>query len=121
MAVFLKENTSNITSDIPASIQQVLDEFPDCIPDSLPSDLPSSRNEDHHISTEPNTIFWSHFPYHLAPPELEALKVKISELLKLGHIQPSCSPWGAPIFFIKKKDGSLQMCVNYQALNKLTI
>ena len=75
-----------------------------------------------------SALIWSRvltpFPYPLyrmAPAELRELKAQLQELLGKGFIRPSASPWGAPVLFVKKKDGSFQMCIDYRQLNKVTI
>ena len=57
----------------------------------------------------------------MSAPELEELKLQLQELIEKGYIQPSVSPWEAPILFVKKKDGMMQMCIDYRQLNKMTI
>ncbi|GJR37677.1 putative reverse transcriptase domain-containing protein [Tanacetum coccineum] len=60
-------------------------------------------------------------PYRLAPSELQELSTQLQELSDKGFIRPSSSPWGAPVLFVKKKDGSFRMCIDYRKLNKLTV
>ncbi len=60
-------------------------------------------------------------PYKMAPTELKELKVQLQELLDKGFIRPSVLPWGAPVLFVKKKDGTLWLCIDYRQLNKVTV
>ena len=63
----------------------------------------------------------SNVPYRMAPTELKELQTQLQELLDKGFIHPSFSPWGASVLFVKKKDGSFRMCIDYRELNKVTI
>ena len=69
------------------------------------------------LGTEPI----SKAPYRMAPLELKELKVQMEELVNKGFVRPSTLPWGAPVLFVKKKDGSLRLCIDYRELNKVTI
>ena len=63
----------------------------------------------------------SRSPYYMAPIELKELKTQLQEILDKGFIRPSVSPWGAPILFVKKKNGTLWMCIDYRQINKVKV
>ena len=98
----------------------VVREFLDVFPDDLPG-LPPERETDIPIDLVPSTAPISLPPYRMAPAELKELKAWLQELVDGGFIRPSISPWGAPVLFVKKKDGTWRLCVDYKQLNKVTI
>ena len=108
-----KEGT--ILDEIP-----VVREFQDVFPDDI-AGLPPEREVEFTIDLIPGTEPISIPPYRMAPAELRELKAQLEELLSKGVIRPSISPWGAPVLFVKKKDGSLRLCIDYRQLNRVTI
>ncbi|KAL0463175.1 UNVERIFIED_CONTAM: Transposon Tf2-12 polyprotein [Sesamum latifolium] len=98
----------------------VVREFPDVFPEELPG-LPPHREVDFEIETIPGAAPISIAPYRMAPSELKELKKQLEELLDKGFIRSSISPWGAPVLFVKKKDGSMRLCIDYRQLNRITI
>ena len=95
-------------------------EFPEVFPNDLPRDPPERQIEfgiDLLSYTNPIPIP----PYRMAPSELKELKLQFKDLLDKDFIQPSVSPWGYLVLFVKKKDGSHRMCIDYRKLNKVTI
>src|SRR6185295_6225914 len=99
---------------------QVVCEYPDVFPDDLPG-MPPDRKIEFAIELQPGTAPISRRPYRMPPNELEELKKQLQELLDKGYIRPSTSPWGCPALFVKKKDESLRLCVDYRLLNAVTI
>ncbi|KAE8728977.1 Phosphoenolpyruvate carboxykinase [Hibiscus syriacus] len=99
---------------------RTVSEFPDVFPEELPG-LPPDKEVEFEIKTYPGSAPISMAPYRMAPKELKELKVQLQELFDRGFIRHSTSPWGAPILFVKKKDGSLRLCIDYRKLNKMTI
>jgi hypothetical protein len=97
----------------------VLEEFEDVFRE-VPG-LPPKRDIDFSINLMPGAAPVSKTPYRMSTPELKELQMQLEELLKKGYIHPSVSPWGAPVLFVKKKDGTLRLCIDFRQLNKVTV
>nr|GEV13330.1 putative reverse transcriptase domain-containing protein [Tanacetum cinerariifolium] len=94
------------------------------LPDVFPEDLlglPSTRPVEFQIDLVPGATPVAREPYRLVPFEMKELSEQLKELSDKGFIRPCSSPWGALVLFVKKKDGSFRMCIDYQELNKLTV
>ena len=98
----------------------VVREFPDVFPNDLPR-LPPDRDINFQIELAPGTEPILRASYRMALAELKELKVQIEEMVNKGFVRPSTSPWGASVLFVKKKDGSMRICIDYRELNKVTI
>jgi hypothetical protein len=98
----------------------VVKEFADVFPEELPG-MPPERELEFTIDLKPGIEPIARTPYRMSTPELQELKMQLKELLDLGLIRPSVSPWGAPVIFIRKKDGSWRLCIDDRQLNKATI
>ncbi|GJU49279.1 putative reverse transcriptase domain-containing protein [Tanacetum coccineum] len=98
----------------------VLQDFPEVFPEDLPG-LPLTRQVEFQIDLIPGAAPVARAPYRLAPSEMKELSEQLKELSDKGFIRPSSSPWGAPVLFVKKKDGSFRMRIDYRELNKLTV
>nr|GFC37913.1 putative reverse transcriptase domain-containing protein [Tanacetum cinerariifolium] len=109
------EPTKKQLQDVP-----VICNFPEVFPDDLPR-LPPPRQVEFKIKLIPGAAPVARAPYRLAPSELKELSNQLKELSEKGFIHPSSSPWGAPVLFVKKKDESFRMCIDYRELNKLTV
>ncbi|GJV63950.1 putative reverse transcriptase domain-containing protein [Tanacetum coccineum] len=98
----------------------IVQDFPEVFPEDLPG-LPPARPVEFQIDLIPGAAPVARAPYRLAPSEMKELSEQLQELSDKGFIRPSSSPWGAPVLFVKKKDGSFRMCIDYRELNKLTV
>ncbi|KAG8380638.1 hypothetical protein BUALT_Bualt06G0036600 [Buddleja alternifolia] len=107
--------------EVPPLIKKVLEENQDVMPPQLPTKLPHRQEVDHIIKLESGVKSPSMTPYRMSPPELEELRKQLKDLLDKGMIRPLKAPFGTPVLFQRKHDGSLRMCVDYRALNKVTV
>jgi hypothetical protein len=98
----------------------VVNQFHDVFPEELLG-MPPDRDIEFVIELKPGTTPIYKTAFRMTTPELAKLKEHISELLEKGFICPSSSPWGAPVFFVLKKDGTQRLCVDYRALNEVTV
>jgi hypothetical protein len=99
---------------------KVVSEFLDVFPKDLLG-MPPDRKVEFDIELLPGTAPIFKRAYRVSGPELVELKEQIDELSEKGYIRPSTSPWAAPILFVEKKDGTKRMCIDYRALNEVTI
>nr|GFB73427.1 putative reverse transcriptase domain-containing protein [Tanacetum cinerariifolium] len=97
----------------------IVQNFPEVFLEELPG-LPPTRPVEFQIDLVPGAAPVVRAPYRLVPSEMKELAKQLKELFDKGFIRPSSSPWGAPVLFVKKKDGSFRMCIDYWELNKLT-
>jgi hypothetical protein len=104
----------------PGAEVPVVNEFPDVFPEELPG-MPPDRDIEFMIELKPSTESIYKTRFRMTTPELAELKEHIMELLGRGFICPSSSPWGAPVIFVPKMDGTQMLCVDYRALNEVTV
>ncbi|GKB64271.1 putative reverse transcriptase domain-containing protein [Tanacetum coccineum] len=115
MSLLKKKLKEKRLEDVP-----IIRDFPGVFPDDLSGLLPS-RQVEFRIDLVPGVAPVACAPYCLAPSEMRELSEQLRELLEKGFIRPSLSSWGAPVLFVKMKDGSFRMCIDYRELNKLTV
>ncbi|GKF98482.1 putative reverse transcriptase domain-containing protein [Tanacetum coccineum] len=122
--VFLAHVTTNEVEDKSGKKRlekvPIVRDFPEVFLEDLPS-LPPTRQVEFQIDLVPGAAPVARAPYRLAPSEMKELSEQLKELSDKGFIRPSSSPWGALVLFVKKKDGSFRMCIDYRELNKLTV
>jgi hypothetical protein len=106
--------------ELPMKKIPVVCEYADVFPDELLGMLPD-RDIEFAIELQPGTTPISKRPYRMPPAELAELKKQLQELLDKGFIRPSTSPWGCPALFVKKKNESLRLCIDYHPLNAMII
>ena len=99
----------------------VMRDYHDVFCAELPRELPPARPTDHAIPLEPGHTPPCKAPYRLSQPEQAELQRQVADLLERRLIRPSASPYGAPVLFVRKKDGTLRMCIDYRALNRITV
>ncbi|GJP59416.1 hypothetical protein CLOP_g11776, partial [Closterium sp. NIES-67] len=115
------EDITKLCEAVPPDLAELIRKYPEIFPDDLPTGLPPSRPEDHRIELELGAQPIVQRQFRLSQPELEELQQQLDYLLTKGFIRPSTSPYAAPILFTPKKDGGFRMCINYRALNRITI
>ena len=91
----------------------MLQEFGDVFPDEIPG-LPPKKDIDFTIDIVPGAAPVSKTPYRMSTPEMIELNMQLQVLLENKYIRQSVSPWGAPVSFVKKKDGTLRLCIDYR-------
>ena len=102
-------------------VKTIIQEFSDVFPENLPDHLPPKQKVDHAIKLIPGSEPPSCPVYRISFDEMNELKRQLADLLKKGFIRPSISPFGSPVLFVHKKEGTLRLCIDYRALNKIQL
>ena len=112
----------NSSEDSETSLEDhpILREYKDVFPKEVPG-LPPRRDIDFSIELAPGVVPMSRTPYRMSTLEIVELKLQLKEMMEKGYIRPSVSPWEASNLFVKKKDDTLRLCIDYRQLNKMTI
>ncbi|MCO5556935.1 hypothetical protein L7F22_010490 [Adiantum nelumboides] len=115
------ETESSNLSSLDVSRQAFLNEYADCFPKALPGQLSPERPEDHNIDLIPGSAAPNKPPYRVSAVQQEEIMTEVNELLLKGHLQPSSFPFCSHVLLVQKKDGSWRLCIDYRALNKITV
>ncbi|GBG69312.1 hypothetical protein CBR_g4011 [Chara braunii] len=116
------EELMRFTADLEPVIRDLIREYRDVFPPYFSySGIPLMRSVEHSIKLVPDYRVHHQAPYRLSIPEVTELKRQLEELLRLGFIKPSNSPWGARVLFARKADGTLRLCIDYRGLNRYTV
>jgi len=118
-AIWWQQNENTVPKEISNEAKQLFDEYKEQL-NPFEMKYPPEREVDHKIEVDSTKLIPNKAPYRLSYFEMSELKKQLQELLEKGLIEPSKSPYGSPVLFVKKKDGSLRMCIDYRALNKIT-
>ncbi|GBG80013.1 hypothetical protein CBR_g30274 [Chara braunii] len=116
------EELARFTVDLEPAVRNLIQEYDDVFPPSfLYAGIPPMRDVEHSIQLVPDYRIHHQTPHRLLIPEATELKRQLKELLRLGFIKPSNSPWGAPVLFARKADGTLRLCIDYRSPNHYTV
>ncbi|GBG79852.1 hypothetical protein CBR_g30117 [Chara braunii] len=116
------EELARYTTDLEPAVRDLIREYHDVFPSPFSyAGIPPMRDVEHSILLVPDYRVHHQAPYRLPIPEATELKRELEELLRLGFIKPSNSPWGAPVLFARKADGTLRLCIDYRGLNCYTV
>ncbi|XP_060181990.1 uncharacterized protein LOC132611597 [Lycium barbarum] len=121
LATLCIEEIERSSGPIPMPVKELMKEFEDVMPQDMSKRLPPRRTVDHEIALVPGAKPPARAPYRMSQPELTEFRRQLTEMLDTGIIVPSKSPYGSPVLFQKKHDGTLRLCVDYRALNKITV
>jgi hypothetical protein len=111
---------NDITS-LPSAVADLLQDFEDVFPQETPAGLPPIRGIEHQIDLIPGAALPKRPPYRTNPEETKEIQRQVQELLNKGFVRESLSPCVVPVILVPKKDGSWRMCVDYRAINNITI
>ncbi|GBG75156.1 hypothetical protein CBR_g19669 [Chara braunii] len=116
------EELARYTADLEPAVRDLIRDYHDVFPSSFSyAGIPPMRDVEHSIQLVPDYRVHHQAPYRLSIPEATELKRQLEELMRLGFIKPSNSPWGAPVLFACKADGTLRLCIDYLGLNRYTV